>query len=88
MQSYCVHVALFYFIRKDKSDPVEILQYYSSCIMMGRPLEARESEVLEGETVGIMVSRLDIFSTTMEELSGNTDNFRYFVATNCTGYVK
>jgi hypothetical protein len=63
--------------RKDIHDPVLILREYQKHFIIGRKLDiTNESEMLEGETTNIFVSRERILETGFAELLEPNLNFR------------
>lgn len=65
------------FFRADIHDPVTILRKYQERFMTGRKLDlTSSSEVLEGETLSIFVSRDRLLETAFDELLSEECNYR------------
>ncbi|XP_077862995.1 uncharacterized protein LOC144345437 [Saccoglossus kowalevskii] len=55
---------------KNISNPVEILRYFQSKVMIGRPLEVENiNEYSEGDTSYIIVDRFNLLETALDEVS-------------------
>ena len=53
----------------DITNPVEILRYVQSCIVIARPLDVEDVSVsLEGETSYILINRNNVLKTALEEV--------------------
>ncbi|KAK3609195.1 hypothetical protein CHS0354_003175 [Potamilus streckersoni] len=72
--SVIVTKAIEYCRKENISDPVEILKKLQDVIVTGRPLEVEDITVgAEGDTKFILVDRINVLSTGMDEISAITN---------------
>ena len=71
----------------ESDEPVKMLRTFVAHLLRGRPLDIRdESELIEGPTTEIFVSRLNIYEDGMDELlSGTSPDYSFPLEVTFTG---
>ena len=81
------HIFFFLLFRNESDEPIKVLRTFVAHLLRGRPLDIRdESELIEGPTTEIFVSRLNIYEDGMDELlSGTSPDYSIPLEVTFTG---